>query len=52
MGHFITGVVTEILTPFNEEGSINYQQVEELITWQMTKGIKTFFVNGLAAESQ
>ena len=52
MGHFITGVVTEILTPFNEEGSINYQQVEELIIWQMAKGIKTFFVNGLAAESQ
>lgn len=52
MGHFITGVVTEILTPFNEDGSINYKQVEELIKWQMSKGIENFFVNGLAAESQ
>lgn len=52
MGHFITGVVIEILTPFNEDGTINYQQVEELITWHMSKGIKNFFVNGLAAESQ
>lgn len=52
MGHFITGVVVEILTPFNEDGSINYKQVEELITWQMSKGIQNFFINGLAAESQ
>lgn len=52
MGHFITGVVVEILTPFNEDGSINYRQVEELITWQMSKGIQNFFINGLAAESQ
>ncbi len=52
MGHFIKGVVVEILTPFNEDGSINYKQVEELIRWQMSKGIENFFVNGLAAESQ
>lgn len=52
MGHFITGVVVEILTPFNEDHSINYKQVEELIAWQMEKGVKNFFVNGLAAECQ
>lgn len=52
MAHFITGVVCEILTPFNEDKTINYQQVEELIAWQMSKGMKNFFVNGLAAESQ
>ena len=52
MGHFITGVVDEILTPFNEDGSINYKQVEELIAWHMSKGIKNFFINGLAAECQ
>ena len=52
MGHFITGVVNEILTPFNEDGTINYQQVKELIEWHMSKGIENFFVNGLAAESQ
>ena len=52
MGHFIKGVVVEILTPFNEDKTINYKQVEELIAWQMSKGIENFFINGLAAESQ
>ncbi len=52
MGHFITGVVDEILTPFNEDKSINYKQLEELITWHMSKGIKAFFVNGFGGECQ
>ena len=26
MGHFITGVVDEILTPFNADGTVNYEQ--------------------------
>ena len=52
MGHFITGVLTEILTPFREDGSIDYKQVEELIEWQMAQGIENFFINGLAAECQ
>lgn len=52
MAHFITGVVDEILTPFNADGSINYKQVEELIAWHMSCGIKAFFINGLGAESQ
>ena len=52
MGHFITGVPTEILTPFREDGSIDYKQVEELIEWQMAQGIENFFINGLAAECQ
>ena len=50
MSHFITGVVCEILTPFNKDKSINYEQLEEMIAWHMSKGIKAFFVNGLAAE--
>lgn len=52
MAHFITGVVDEILTPFNEDKSINYKQLEELIAWLMSKGIKNFFVNGFGAECQ
>ena len=51
MGHFITGVVSEILTPFKEDKSIHFKQVEELISWQMSKGVKAFFINGLGAES-
>lgn len=50
MEHFITGVVTEILTPFKEDGTIDYKQLEELIEWQMQCGIRSFFVNGLAGE--
>ena len=50
MSHFITGVVDEILTPFNEDGSINYEQTAEMIDWHLSKGIKNFFVNGFGAE--
>lgn len=48
--HFITGVVDEILTPFNEDGSVNYEQTAQMIDWHMSKGIQNFFVNGLGAE--
>lgn len=50
MAHFITGVVDEILTPFNEDGSINYGMTEEMIDWHLSKGIRAFFVNGFGAE--
>ena len=39
MGHFITGVLTEILTPFREDGSIDYKQVEEYKTGTMVETI-------------
>lgn len=52
MGHFITGLVDEILTPFNEDGSINYEKTKEMINWHLSVGVKAFFVNGLAAECQ
>ena len=40
MAHFITGVITEILTPYNKDGTINFNQLRELIKWQMDCGIK------------
>lgn len=52
MAHFITGVITEILTPYNKDGTINFNQLRELIKWQMDCGIKNFFINGLAGECQ
>ncbi|MEG2288073.1 MAG: dihydrodipicolinate synthase family protein [Ruthenibacterium sp.] len=52
MGHFITGVVDEILTPFNADGSVNYDKTAQLIDWHLSKGIKSFFINGLGAECQ
>lgn len=50
MGHFITGVVDEILTPFNGDGTVNYEQTEQMIDWHLSKGIRNFFINGLGAE--
>jgi 4-hydroxy-tetrahydrodipicolinate synthase len=50
MGHYFTGVLTEIITPFNEDGSIDYMTAGELIDFQLESGITNFFVNGLGAE--
>ncbi len=50
MEHFITGLITEIITPFNEDGSIDYQMAGDLIDFQLSKGVKNIFVNGLGAE--
>lgn len=52
MGHFTKGLVVEILTPFNKDGSINYEKTKEMIEWHLSKNVKHFFVNGLAAECQ
>lgn len=52
MGHLFTGVIDEILTPFNEDRSINYLMLEKMIQWHLDMGIKAFFVNGLGAECQ
>lgn len=52
MNHFIKGVVVEILTPFNEDHSVNYEKTTEMIEWHLSVGVENFFVNGLGAECQ
>ena len=51
MSHYITGVLTEICTPFREGGQIDFEYLHDLIAWQIGCGIENFFVNGYAGES-
>lgn len=51
MGHFITGLITELITAFNEDGSIDYGMTGDLVDFQISKGVENFFVNGLGGES-
>lgn len=50
MGHFIEGVLTEICTPFTRDGEIDTVYLRDMIEWQISCGIKAFFVNGYAGE--
>ena len=48
--HYVRGMFTEILTPFNEDKSIDYKTMEGVIDFQLKSGVTNFFVNGLGAE--
>ena len=50
MGHFIEGVVTEICTPFTQDGQIDWEYLHDMIEWQLSCGVQAFFVNGYAGE--
>lgn len=50
MSHFITGVVAEICTPFDERGEIDYDYLRDMVEWHLSYGISAFFVNGYAGE--
>ena len=50
MSHFITGVVVEICTPFDEKGEIDWQYLREMVRWHVSCGVSAFFVNGYAGE--
>jgi len=41
---------TELITPFNEDGSIDYDMMAGLVDFQVDNGVTNFFVNGLGAE--
>jgi 4-hydroxy-tetrahydrodipicolinate synthase len=44
------GAVTEILTPFARDGSLDIKLLQEEIEYQLEEGIRGLFVNGLASE--
>lgn len=48
--HYVTGMFTELITPFFEDGSIDYDMMADLVDFQVDSGITNFFVNGLGAE--
>ena len=51
MSHFMSGVMTEICTPFTREGEIDFEYLHDMIEWQVECGVNGFFVNGYAGES-
>ena len=51
MSHFMSGVITEICTPFTREGEIDFEYLHDMIEWQVECGVNGFFVNGYAGES-
>ena len=48
--HYVRGLFTELITPFNEGGSIDYEMMGGLVDFQVASGVSNFFVNGLGAE--
>ena len=51
MSHFMSGVITEICTPFTKEGEIDFEYLHDMIEWQVECGVNGFFVNGYAGAS-
>lgn len=51
MAHFFEGLVTELITSFNDDNSVDYKTTGDLVDFQIKNGVKHFFVNGLGGES-
>ncbi len=46
-----TGSYVALITPFNEDSSINYEKITELIEWHIDKGTDGFVVCGTTGEA-
>lgn len=51
MTHYFEGLVTELITPFLKDGSVDHQTLADIVDFQIQNGVKHFFVNGLGGES-
>jgi len=49
-GKPFSGVITALVTPFNEKNIIDEEQLESLVEWQIEKGIKGLLVLGGSGE--
>lgn len=47
----IQGSTVAMITPFNDDGSVNYTRVAELIEWHIRKGTDSILVLGTTAET-
>ncbi len=47
----IRGSIVALITPFNEDGSINYEKLRELILWHIEEGTDGICVLGTTAET-
>lgn len=50
MTHFFKGLVTELITSFNDDGAIDFKATGDLVEFQLENGVEHFFVNGLGGE--
>ena len=46
-----SGVYTALITPFKDNGEVDYASFESLVDFQWKNGVKNFVVNGTTAES-
>lgn len=44
------GIYTPIITPFNEDGSINWESYAEVIDWQIENGVAGIIIGGSTGE--
>ena len=47
----IEGSMVALITPFNEDGSVNYRRQGELIKWHMENGTDVVLILGTTAET-
>ena len=45
-----TGIMPALITPFNEDGSIKVESVQNLMDWQLSKGVNGFYICGSTGE--
>ncbi len=44
------GVATALVTPMNEDGSVNFTELENLVDWQITSGVDALVICGTTGE--
>ena len=47
----ITGSIVALITPFNEDGGVNYNKLKELIEWHIEEGTDGILALGTTAET-
>lgn len=47
----LTGIYPALLTPFNDNGEVNVNELKNLIKWNLGKGVDGFYVCGSTAEA-
>lgn len=48
--HIFTGAATALVTPMKDDGSVNYEVLENLVNWQIENGIDALVICGTTGE--